>query len=161
MRITTPRQKWIILFTLLQMLMLMVRLADSSRKAKLIMPTTWTIVIFLREMFSTQTQTRVDLIHLTGKPTRFQVRLKVSKATIQNKSQLESSESRESTRTSLSKTSGSCEDGGYLQAVPNPGPKFMTTASIDLSDPKSVEFEEADNLNYLPGSHLTESECSK
>ena len=67
----------------------------------------------------------------------------------------------ESTRTSLSKTSGSCEDGGYLQAVPNPGPKFMTTALIDLSDPKSVEFEEADNFNYLPGSHLTESECSK
>jgi hypothetical protein len=71
------------------------------------------------------------------------------------------SKSPASTRTSLSKTSGSCEDGGYLQAVPNPGPKFMTTAAIDLSDPKSVEFEEADNLNYLPGSHLTESECSK
>ena len=71
------------------------------------------------------------------------------------------SRSSASTRMSLSKTSGSCEDGGSLQSVPNHDPKFMTTTSTDLSDPKSVQFEEADNLNYMPGSHLTESECSK
>ena len=66
----------------------------------------------------------------------------------------------ESSETSQSKTSGSCEDGGYLQAVPNPGPRFMTTARIEISN-EEENIEEADNLNYLPGSHLTESVCSK
>ncbi|CBY32956.1 unnamed protein product [Oikopleura dioica] len=71
-----------------------------------------------------------------------------------------SSESSTNTKTSLSKTNGSCEDGGYLQAVPHPAPKVMTTASIELSIDDEKIVDEADNLNYSPGSHLTESECS-